>query len=125
MSKMKIERVYLWFFTFGIDNKQDSFEILAQDEYHPLFRRTPKAINDKFNAELKKRSQFGKSWQQAKQLWKSGTHDWNQIRKQLSIELAIRFIYLLARLEDEHQFSFKRLLEQLNEFEKNYLIPDC
>lgn len=119
------EESYLWLFTFGIDHKHDSFGIHAEDEYHPLFHRTPKAINDKINAELKKESLFGDMWEPAKQLWKEGIHNWKKIKKEIGIELGLRYISLLGRLEDEHNYSFPKLLKQLKKFEKKYSTPDC
>lgn len=112
------EESYLWLFTFGIDHKHDSFGVHVEDEYHPLFHRTPKAINDKINAELKKENLFGDMWEPAKQLWKEGTHNWKQIEKKLGFELGLRYISLLGLLEDEHNYSFPKLLKQLKKFEK-------
>ena len=64
-------------------------------------------------------------WEPAKQLWKEGTHNWKQIKKKLGIDLGLRYISLLGRLEDEHNYSFKNLLKQLKKFEKKYSTPDC
>lgn len=115
----------LWLITFGIGRKDVHHFKLYDGEVYPLITRTSKAINDKLNAELKKKSLFGSSWKQVKYYWKNGIYDWKQIRQQLTQKLSLRYVSLLGRMEDEYDCRFTSTLAQLQQISEDDSIFDC
>ena len=111
--------------TFGVGRKNVHHFKLDEGEVYPLTDRTTKAINDKLNAELKKKSLFGSSWKQVKHYWKNGIYDWKQIRQQLTLKLSLRYIKLLGKMEDEYNCRFPSTLIQLQQGGEDKSIPDC
>lgn len=115
----------LWVTTFGIGRQNVHHFKLDEGEVYPLTDRTTKAINDKLNAELKKKSLFGSSWRQVKHYWKNGIYDWKQIRQQLTLKLSLRYIKLLGKMEDEYNCRFPSTLIQLQQEGEDKSTPDC